>query len=160
MEILDKVHNPELVEAKMCRLRLRFFGHCMRKDSGSREGDNVRHNQRLKKKRSPEDTLHTGRLRHQPRRSCGLLMQKSGLMSPVHTTKTNPGSLQVSFNPRGAQLCPRLILIFCSLDIKMARIRVSKCYAMLRMRSYISCSPFLNLVLIKAFLLLNLFHYM
>ena len=32
-EILDRVHNPEPLEAKMCRLRLHFFGHCMRKDT-------------------------------------------------------------------------------------------------------------------------------
>ena len=32
-EILDKVHNPEPLEAKMRRLRLRFFEQCMRKDS-------------------------------------------------------------------------------------------------------------------------------
>ena len=32
-EVLDKVHNPEPLEAKMFRLRLRSFRQCTRKDN-------------------------------------------------------------------------------------------------------------------------------
>ena len=68
-----------IIRSQKVSLKVAFLWTLHAEGLQFREGPNGRHNQRLKKKRSPEETLdglYTGGRRHQPHGSCGLVQKE------------------------------------------------------------------------------------